>query len=188
MLLKYANDSMPSIAMLRACVAYDSDSGVLIWNRRPIEHFTSARAAAIWNTKYASQPVKKRSRGYVIVCITVDRKEHGCRGHRVAWALTTGAWPDHLVDHVNGVRDDNRWANLRSADDTINQWNKSFCSRNKSGFKGVHRHSQNSNFVAQIKVGAKVTHLGCFETPEAAYSVYRKKELAARGEFARGAT
>jgi len=33
--------------------------------------------------------------------------------HRVAFLLMTGAWPNGLVDPINGVRNDNRWCNLR---------------------------------------------------------------------------
>lgn len=164
--VKYSNSSKPSIDTLNECVSYDPVSGVLTWKRRPIECFVDARSAASWNTKYAGKPVKKRNQGYVVICITVDQKEIYCFGHRVAWAIQTNEWPEHPIDHKNGIRDDNSWHNLRAADDQTNQWNRTTCSRNKSGFKGVHRHTQNGKCVSQIKVGGKVRHLGCFDTPE----------------------
>ena len=33
--------------------------------------------------------------------------------HRVVWAMFHGRWPDNYIDHVNGVRSDNRPENLR---------------------------------------------------------------------------
>lgn len=32
--------------------------------------------------------------------------------HRVIWHMMTGEWPPHPVRHINGDKDDNRWANL----------------------------------------------------------------------------
>lgn len=33
--------------------------------------------------------------------------------HRLAWLLHYGQWPNGLIDHANGIRDDNRIVNLR---------------------------------------------------------------------------
>ena len=33
--------------------------------------------------------------------------------HRLIWLLNTGTWPEDQLDHINGVRDDNRIENLR---------------------------------------------------------------------------
>lgn len=33
--------------------------------------------------------------------------------HRLIWLIVTGAWPVHVIDHINRVRGDNRWENLR---------------------------------------------------------------------------
>ena len=45
-------------------------------------------------------------------------------------------------------------------------------SNNKSGYKGVYKHSQYDKWVAQIKVGDTRKHIGVFNTPEAAAKVY----------------
>lgn len=43
--------------------------------------------------------------------------------HRVAWVLMTGKQPD-VIDHINRVRHDNRWENLRDVTHAENMQNK----------------------------------------------------------------
>ena len=44
--------------------------------------------------------------------------------HRMAFFLVEGRWPTPQIDHINRVRDDNRWENLREATHSENQRNK----------------------------------------------------------------
>lgn len=59
--------------------------------------------------------------------------------HRAAFAIMTGDWPgDGLeVDHINGVRTDNRWRNLRLVTRREQRKNQKLDRRNKSGTPGV---------------------------------------------------
>lgn len=55
------------------------------------------------------------------------------RAHRIVWLLNTGAWPKAEIDHINGVRDDNRPENLRDVSTSQNQQNQKKARRdNKS--------------------------------------------------------
>ena len=45
--------------------------------------------------------------------------------HRLAWALHYGEWPDGAIDHINGIKTDNRLCNLRLATRAQNQQNRS---------------------------------------------------------------
>lgn len=51
------------------------------------------------------------------------------RAHRVAWFLFHGKWPDHQIDHINGIRSDNRITNLRDITASKNEQNRN-CHRN----------------------------------------------------------
>lgn len=83
-----------------------------------------------------------------------------------------GDYPKHNVDHVNGNRRDNRWANLREAPFSLNQENqKRPAVSNKIGLLGVCRPA-NRRFKAQIMVRKKQHHLGYFDTPEEAHAAY----------------
>lgn len=60
--------------------------------------------------------------------------------HRIIYTLAYGAIPPGMfIDHVNGVRSDNRLENLRIVDRKTNQRNRKMSSSNTSGFVGVSR-------------------------------------------------
>ena len=109
------------------------------------------------------------------------------RAHRVMWLLMTGKWPDHDIDHINGVRTDNRWVNLRSATRTQNTYNRCAQRNNKSGYKGVFFHKRANRWQAVIGVDGKRIHLGCFRSPELAAAAYARAAKIHHGDFARAA-
>lgn len=43
--------------------------------------------------------------------------------HRIAWVLMTGEQPE-FIDHINGLRHDNRFVNLRSVSSSENNLNR----------------------------------------------------------------
>jgi hypothetical protein len=176
---------LPPIDLLRALVAYEPDTGILRWLPRNPALFADRRAWAIWRAKFEDQPIRKRRRrGYVVVSFVANGVTYECPGHRAAWALTTGAWPEHQIDHEDRDPGNNRWSNLRPATNAENQRNKGLLPTNRSGFKGVHQHTQNGNWVAQIFVDGRKQHLGSFPSPEQAAAAYEAAALQHHGAFA----
>jgi hypothetical protein len=55
---------------------------------------------------------------------------------RLVWALHYNRWPNGVVDHINGIEDDNRIENLRDVDERTNTLN-TIKVRNKGHFPGV---------------------------------------------------
>lgn len=43
--------------------------------------------------------------------------------HRLAWLLQTGSWPKKEIDHINGIKSDNRLCNLRDVSPMVNMAN-----------------------------------------------------------------
>lgn len=122
-----------------------------------------------------------QSRGYI--GITILKKQY--LAHRLAYLYMTGKWPDCQIDHVNQIKDDNRWSNLRAASISQNMHNVKIRSDNSSGYKGVWRcYYNNKKWRASIKYNGKKINLGTYNTPEEASEVYKKKAIELMGEFA----
>jgi hypothetical protein len=100
--------------------------------------------------------------------------------HRLAFLYMTGELPE-TVDHVNGDKSDNRWANLRSCSQQENCRNKRVV-KSKCGLKGVTNVGR--RYRAQIVHNHKPMHLGYFDTAESAHDAYFQKALKLNGEFA----
>jgi HNH endonuclease/AP2 domain len=92
--------------------------------------------------------------------------------HRLAWFYMTSTWPVNDIDHKNGVRDDNRWENLRAATRSQNIANSKLGVRNKSGLKGVSWWKRTGKWRALIEVENKPIYLGLFDCPAAAHFAY----------------
>lgn len=110
---------------------------------------------------------KKQHDGYIYV--SVDATFY-C-AHRVAFLLMTGRWPHPFVDHINGIRDDNRWSNLRESSRAMNAQNILRPSRrNSSGFLGVSH--MKGRWRATLSIAGKQVWLGLYDTPEQAHQAY----------------
>jgi len=103
------------------------------------------------------------------VVINVGNKVY--LAHRLAWFYMTGAWPEDQIDHINGIRHDNRWENLREATRSLNCQNQRKATRtNKLGVLGVCK--VKNRYLAQIRVGRRNINLGSFSSPEEAHAAY----------------
>ncbi len=136
-----ATKPLPSQEVLRQLLDYNPDTGALTWRERGPEWFTAkspARRASLcrlWNQRYAGTPAFTCiSEGYM----TGSVNKANYKAHRVAWKLTHGTDPDQ-IDHINGVRTDNRLENLRDVTLAENTRNRRRPTNNKSGMIGVHR-------------------------------------------------
>lgn len=75
-----------------------------------------------------------------------------------------GYWPENDIDHINRVKTDNRWSNLREVSKSCNMRNRSLLKNNKSGITGVRWRCKHKKWIAQAKIGHKHIHLGNFST------------------------
>jgi len=106
------------------------------------------------------------------------------REHRVIWALVYGEQPIE-IDHINGVRSDNRIENLRGVSRSQNQQNKVASLRKSSPYKGVHYSKQRKRWISKIKKNGKVKHIGSYGDEIAAAKAYDCVAYEQYGEFAR---
>lgn len=151
---------------MKDLIAYNPDTGVLTWK---VDR-GSVKAGEVVSSKH--------KKGYLQV--RVDGRLY--LAHRVAVFLHTGKWPEKLVDHRNGVKDDNRWSNLREASQTVNMQNLRKAPGSKKLPLGVR--SRGDKFTSQIRVDGETVHLGTFDTEHEASSAY----LTAKRNYHEGCT
>lgn len=143
---------------VRSLFDYDPETGVLTWKWRPRGHFSSDRAWNSTNTRCAGQCAGRLgTKGYIEVGI--DGRLY--KAHRIIWLLMTGTMPDE-IDHDDGVRDNNRFTNLKDGTHSGNMRNKSARRDNKSGVCGVGWHVKDRRWVAHITIDGKQIRLGAF--------------------------
>lgn len=120
--------------------------------------------------------------GYRVLCI--GRKKYFA--HRLAWLWAKGP-PPAEIDHMNGIRSDNRLENLRAATRSQNLANTRLLASNKSGLKGVSFSKRLNRWHATITVAGRQRHLGYHDSAEQAHLAYRAAAQEAFGEFFRAA-
>jgi hypothetical protein len=106
------------------------------------------------------------------------------RNARLVWFMHYGKWPENLIDHVNGVRDDDRIENLRDATSQENSQNRRIKKNHATGYKGVSFHKRDKRFQATLEVNKKVKFLGYFDSAKEAHQAYCVASKNVFGEFA----
>jgi hypothetical protein len=109
-------------------------------------------------------------------------KDH--KEHRVIFFMHHGYFPKY-VDHINGVKTDNRIENLRECSASDNLCNQSKNKRNTSGYKNVYYHKKNKKWYVRIAYKKKDYIFGYFDDLEFAALVAEEAREKYHGEFAR---
>ena len=113
-----------------------------------------------------------KGNGYLNIVILKQRY----LAHRLAWLYMTGEWPEQ-IDHINHIKDDNRWSNLREVTNQENAMNRKLRKDNKSGCTGIHWHKSDLRWYAIIRVANELKYLGSFKYKFDAICVRKSAEL-----------
>ena len=135
---------------VRDVLTYDPATGVFRW-----------RVAASGRVQIGMIAGRTKIDGYR--GIKIDGKEY--QAHRLAWLYVHGFWPACHIDHINGIRNDNRLSNLRDVSRSENAQNQ---------YRVLGVCLTRRKFQAQIKIDGKSRYLGRFETAELAHQAYIK--------------
>lgn len=95
--------------------------------------------------------------------------------HRLIWLMVKGELPKNDIDHINGIRNDNRLENLREVTRMQNLWNR----RN---VKGYIYNPSTKKYQARIRNNYKYVHIGVFTSAEEAHQAYLKAKQERDGE------
>tara|TARA_R110000851_G_C12908492_1_gene548974 strand:- start:75 stop:572 length:498 start_codon:yes stop_codon:yes gene_type:complete len=135
---------------LKSAILYDSDTGLFLWispqaNKVNVGDVAGGEQHGYINIKIDSVPYK---------------------AHRLAWMYVHGFFPEGSIDHINGIKSDNRICNLRGVTHQENMRNMSKRRDNKTGVTGVYKRKDNGKYCASIRVNTKIKHLGSFSSLE----------------------
>ena len=158
---------MISQAQLKEVLEYNPDTGLFTWKK------------TFRNRVVVGSVAGCKNKGYIV--IKINRKRH--LAHRLAYLYMAGKFPENLIDHINHIRDDNRWTNLRDATTSQNQANRVKQKNNTSGYKGVRWNKTTKKWCARIRYMNKDIHIGVYTTPQEASEAYKKKAIELFGEF-----
>lgn len=153
---------------------------------RSIIHYNPLTGILYRRKKFESGLIKPlghkctKGRDRLMVSLKLNGVSAGFLAHRIAWIIMNGQIPDGLeIDHINGVTDDNRIANLRCVTRKVNMQNLRKPNRNSvSGLLGAFP-SKGGKWVAAICVNGKQRRIGTFATKEDAHQAYviKKREV-----------
>ena len=162
---------------IRENLRYDPETGYLWW--------TNPSENSVRTPKSLNKPVGyTHSEGYLHFSFKLSSKKVWLFSHRVAWFLYYGSWPKDMLDHINGIRWDNRIENLREATNEQNARNQRSHKDSLSQHKGACWDKQNQKWKARIMVSGKQKSLGSYASEEEAARAYDKAAREQFGDYA----
>lgn len=143
--------------VLKLRLKYNADSGLFTW-----VDGQCANGVAGTLTK----------KGYIAIKVGYCCKQYTIKAHRLAWFFVMGTWPTGQIDHINGMRTDNRIVNLRDVTPRQNSQNKK---HHRSG-KLVGCRLLKGKWDTRIHYAGTTYYLGRYTTEQEANDVYKKVE------------
>ncbi|MGC6389706.1 HNH endonuclease [Ewingella sp. S1.OA.A_B6] len=102
---------------------------------------------------------------------------------RLAFFYMNGRWPIQM-DHINRIRLDDRWSNLREVNQQQNNFNQGLRVDNSSGVKGVSWYKSREKWVVQMNVYGKPRRFGYYKDIELAELVASEAHDKYQGQYA----
>ena len=138
---------------LKSILQYNENTGEFVWLMALKRMKIGNIAGSITN-------------GYIYV--SLNKKKY--LAHRLAWFYIYGKWPLNCIDHINGIRDDNRINNLRDVTPRENSQNRK--EHRLGHLPGTTFNKQKNKWHSRYKLNNKSIHLGSFNTELEAHNTY----------------
>lgn len=157
-------------------LSYDEHSGLFTWKKRDRSFFKEVGHWKAWNSRFAEKEALTAIHAKGYKCGQIFSNLY--LAHRVAWAIASGSWPNDQIDHINGIKTDNRMINLRCVSNMENHLNMPLRSDNKSGVHGVTFDKRYNMWQSRATSQGKKYHLGYFHDHADAVKARKKIESA----------
>ena len=169
-----------SVKTLHDLLICDYETGLLTWRKRDASLFKDGkypakRACKTFNTRFAGKPAFTAIKGGGYLCGIILGEPY--LTHRVVYAMAKGYWPNGEIDHINGVKTDNRPVNLRDVNRTANNRNAASRKDNTCGHVGVTFHKPNGKWQARISHRGRRSSLGLFDDINDAIAARKAAEI-----------
>ena len=145
---------------LREILEYQPETGLFFWKKKR-------------NGISVGQLAGGKDRdGYIR--IRIDNVKYAA--HRLAWMYIHNDFPKNFIDHINGIKIDNRICNIRDVTRSENMQNL-FKPQGRNIYIGVYKNQNANTWYSKIEINGKQIRLGTFKTPEEANIAYKKAKL-----------
>jgi len=155
---------------VKSALNYDPETGVFTWKVRRGQRGKVGASAGCSH------------RGYVRIALYGK----SYMAHVLAFFYMTGDWPLHEIDHKDGDKANNRWANLREATRAQNMRNRSAYKNNKLGLKGISMHAR-GRYQVTIYADKRPIYMGLYVSLDEAVKVRDRALKDVHADFARTA-
>ncbi|AUR95728.1 hypothetical protein NVP1211B_32 [Vibrio phage 1.211.B._10N.222.52.F11] len=140
---------------LKSRLSYSRSTGVFTWK----EKAGNSQHDKIFNSKFKNKVAGSlNEHGYII--ISIDGSPY--KAHRLAWLYVYGAFPEGEIDHLKGVKSDNRIEMLSDVTRFENSKNRPLQRNNKSGVVGVSWDSSRERWTVRLGSQGNYKFLGRF--------------------------
>jgi len=136
---------------------YDKYTGIFTWVKSKRKSINGKTAGTIHHTGY--------------LYISINRTHFSAS--RLALFYVFGEWPEYDVDHVNGIKTDNRLCNLRDVKTRVNCLNR--YEHREGKLPGCYFKKDRKKWAAQIQISSKQKFLGYFESELDAHRRYMEE-------------
>jgi hypothetical protein len=174
---------------IKELLHYNPETGIFTWLERTPYMFESSETRSqnskcnIWNSRFAGKKAGNLSKTDQYIQISLFSKNY--RAHFLAYLYMTGKHLKKDIDHVNGIRNDNRWINLRPATRSQNLQNAKIPKNNTSGYKSICFDKAKGKWLVRGNLNGKQIFLGYFDNLQDASKFYCEWAKKAFGKFFR---
>jgi HNH endonuclease/AP2 domain len=157
---------------LQQIANYNATTGLFTWKITISNRAQAGKEFGSWDM-YGYKTVRINQKSYKL--------------HRLAWLYVHGEMPKNDIDHINGIRHDNRIENLRDVTRKTNLENQTrlHTAKKYTSLIGAYFDKRKNSFYSRISVNNKNIHLGSFDTEQKAHDAYiaAKRKLHSGNTF-----